>query len=607
MVYLPQEVFSLKSHGYPLPKPLKWAFSFLLILTVFSVAGCANPLAGPADSQPAEEPPAEPFQLTASELRPLTLSGEVSSVRYPIADQQISLPALGFSLDLSFNQPVDFTGADTAVVLKGPEVQYTVGQYEAAMNMDNVINVFVPAASPGEYTLEISTGLKSSGGANLSQPVQLHLFIDHQTAARFFLLDSAGQPRPLSSQECENGLSLTDTAKTFVLHFDQEVTQSSVEDSLRAGLQENPVRLSFAWLTPQQLRVTLEQLQTGLGYHLQLDKALDKKGNPIIGSCYFRTGKASNLGVIDLKTYNMSMLYQFSEERYSGLRDQDIENQLLLQAGFASTWSFGLGTQKVTALPDLRFELAIPQRYQEPVWLNFNSLLAYDPVKKELCRVSVNDAAATPLLTLEEAPLECRLAPAGRYLALTVKNKEDGQRVDLLLLDLQEAKILQRLESFAEAYSNSEGHQTINLTWDGEEALLFSDGDDIVKAYLGEDGRLLSRTNVYQKNARLLCHLPEEDLTLYRSTAGDGKDIYLLQNNKSRRVQGLSADVDRFYCLLVDEETILYQQGQEIRRFHIPSRESQLLGNGQLLGLASDHTKAYYMANAEEKSEVLGP
>ena len=132
----------MKSHGYPLPKPLKWAFSFLLILTVFSVAGCANPLAGPADSQPAEEPPAEPFQLTASELRPLTLSGEVSSVRYPIADQQISLPALGFSLDLSFNQPVDFTGADTAVVLKGPEVQYTVGQYEAAMNMDNVINVF---------------------------------------------------------------------------------------------------------------------------------------------------------------------------------------------------------------------------------------------------------------------------------------------------------------------------------------------------------------------------------------------------------------------------------------------------------------------------------
>ena len=151
--------------------------------------------------------------------------------------------------------------------------------------------------------------------------------------------------------------------------------------------------------------------------------------------------------MIDLKTYNMSMLYQFSEERYSGLRDQDIENQLLLQAGFASTWSFGLGTQKVTALPDLRFELAIPQRYQEPVWLNFNSLLAYDPVKKELCRVSVNDAAATPLLTLEEAPLECRLAPAGRYLALTVKNKEDGQRVDLLLLDLQEAKILQRLEA----------------------------------------------------------------------------------------------------------------------------------------------------------------
>ena len=43
------------------------------------------------------------------------------------------------------------------------------------------------------------------------------------------------------------------------------------------------------------------------------------------------------------------------------------------------------------------------------------------------------------------------------------------------------------------------------------------------------------------------------------------------------------------------------------RRFDIADQESQLLGNGQLLGISTDHTKGYYMANSEEKSEVLGP
>ena len=83
--------------------------------------------------------------------------------------------------------------------------------------------------------------------------------------------------------------------------------------------------------------------------------------------------------------------------------------------------------------------------------------------------------------------------------------------------------------------------------------------------------------------------------------------LYNLTGDRLRRVKGLLADAERFYCLLIDKDTILYQQGQEIRRFDIGKQESQLLGSGQLLGISTDRTKAYYMANSEEKSEVLGP
>ncbi len=585
-----------------------WSLFLLFCLFTGLTAGCSSPLdQTPAAKPEGQEEAAAGLILDSCELRPLTLSGEASSIRYPIVDRQIALPARGFSLDLIFNRQVDFSTAAAAISLKDCEDEYTVRQYETAVDMGNVINVFLPSVTPGEYTLEITSALKDTQGGNLTEPVSIRLVIDHQTAAEFFLLDSSGLPRPLTYQECENGLSLSDTPKTFIIHFDQEVTQSSVEDSIRAGLQENPVSVSFAWLTPQQMRVTLEQLQTGLAYHLQLDTAMDKKGNIIIGSCYFRAGKASNLGVIDLATSNMSMLYQFSEERYSGFRDQDIDSQVLLQAGFSSTWSFGLGTRQVIGLPDLRFDLAIPQRYQEPVWLSLNTLLAYDAAKKELCRVSAGDGSREPLLTLAQSPLECRLSPDGRLLAMTVKSKDNGQKVDLVMIDLEERKVLQRLEEFAQSYSNAEGYQTVNLTWAGDDALLFSDGEDIMKAYVGENGKVLARTNTYQKNGRILCYLYDEGLMLYRSTNGDANEVYLIQEDKSRRVKGLLADAERFYCLLINNDTILYQQGQEIRRFDIGKQESQLLGSGQLLGISTDRTKGYYMANSEEKSEVLGP
>jgi hypothetical protein len=532
------------------------------------------------------------------------MGGEISSTRYSLAEGKITAVANGFSLDLQFSDALDPASVQGAVQLKGAgEVLYTVNQPESSDAAgQRMININVPAAAAGNYQLTIGGGLAGKDSSPLDEPVTIALYLTTQTEGEFFLLDSSGLPRPISYEECRNGLALSDTAKTFVVHFNQEVNQISVEDSLKSGLKEQPSLIAFSWLTPQQLRVSLTQLQTGMSYHLILDQAVDKKGNAILGSCYFRTGKASNVGVIQLATGEMNMLYQFSEERFSGVRCQLINNKILLQAGTSLTWSFGLGARQLFSLPSLRYDLALPQQAREPIWLDYDNLLGYDSAAKTLNLVSVSDSKMTPLYTLPDRPLECRLSPSGRLLAVTCKNKDDSQKVDLLLIDIQKKALLHQAPAFAQSYNTSAGLPAINLTWSSNDSLMYADNNDILRAYLSADGKLMEKTNVIETDSRILDYYGEEALLLYRPLTGDADSLYLLEGDNAWRLQNISAEEKDFYCVLVNADIILYQKAEEIYRYSIPDQSSELIGGGLLLGVSANRDKAYYMVNAEDYS-----
>ncbi|MDR1192783.1 MAG: hypothetical protein LBK98_01225 [Peptococcaceae bacterium] len=590
--------------GLVLREKSRLAAAFLLTALLISGAGCggADALLSPPESA-AEK---NILRLESGELRPLLYGGEIGGTRYPAQDGKISLPANGFSLDLSFNDAVDLTAAESAIQLKGTEAPYLIQRSDLAGG-DHIVNLTVPRIEAGDYQVVISQTLQGLNNLPLAETVTLQLRLAHQTEGLFFLLDSSGLPRPISYEECRAGLSLSDSAKTFVLHFDQEVNQTSVEDSLNAGLREQPANTAFTWLTPQQLRLNLTHLQTGLSYRLNLDQGLDKAGNSILGACLFRTGKASNVGVIQLAAREMSMLYQFSEERFSGMRSQSIGNRILLQTSANLTWSFGLGTRQLFTLPTLRYDLAIPQQYREPIWLGLDQLLGYDALEKTFSRVSLADNTLSPILTVPERALECRLSPNGRLLAVACRSDGDSRQADFLLVDLEKNTLLHKAPLFAETFVTASGSAAVNLTWTGDDTLIYADGDDILRAYLSADGKIMDRTNVIERDARILDYLPESKTLLYRSLSGDGDTLYLMQDDKSRRLSDLPADGGDFYCGLVDEETVLYQREGNIYLYSVPDQAGELIGPGLLLGISAGRDKAYYMANAEDYTRAAGP
>ena len=574
---------------------------FMLLLCLLVAGGCGAPArdADPIANVTAEKPP---LRLESAELRPIIFDGELSAIRYPLRDGAILAVANGFSLDLVFSDALDPNDIPEAIQIIGPaEVVFSVTQaLSSAAGDSRTVTVLVPEIRPGDYLLAVSSSLAGVNTVAAEEPISISIQLDSQTMGEFFLLDSSGLPRPISYEECRYGLALSDTTKTFIIHFNGDVNQVSIADSISAGLREQPVILAFSWLTPRQLRVNLTQLQTGMSYHLVLEDGVDSIGNGVLGSCTFRTGKASNIGAIQLATDEMTMIYQFSEERFSGIRSQVINNRALLQAGSSLTWSFGLSARRLQSLPPLRYDLALPQSYREPVWLDYDRLLGYNTIDRSLNIVSVSEGTVEPVLTIPERFVECRLSPNGRLLAVACRATSETRRVDLLLVDLQTKAILHQESDFAQAYTTPAGFPAINLTWSSNDTLLYVDDADILRVYLSADGRVTDRVNTIEKGYRILDYLEDQNLLLCKpARAGDGS-LYLIQDNKSRRLRDISADDPGFYCALVDEETILFQKGEEIYRYAISEQSSVLVGGGLLLGVSESGDKAYYMINAED-------
>ena len=581
---------------------------FTAIMTLTLVSGCA---AGRAPKKTEPTPVANvqtekrPLRLTSAQLRPLAHGGELIGARYSMIDNNIMAVANGFSLELEFNDKLNrlsFEQIESLIIIKGPqEVVFTVSQPDPSTPGDTrIINVNVPDSPEGEYELTIAATLAGVNTLPLEAPAVIKIDLDAQTIGEFFLLDSSGLPRPISFEESRMGLSLSDTPKTFVIHFSQAVNQTSVEDSIRSGLKEQPAIASFSWLTPTQLRARLTGLQTGLVYHLALTEAVDARGNGIIGDCAFRAGKASNIGAIDLTTKNMTMIYQFSEERYSAVRSRSVTNRVLLEAGSGLTWAFGVGTRLLSALPLLRYDLAIPQNYREPVWIGLDQLLGYNHSDKTIYIVSVTGNTIDPLFAAPERPLECRLSPNGRVLAIAYRPTQESRKLDLMLVDISQKTLLHHAPAFARPYTTFTGSLAINLTWTGNDSFMFVDDDDIRRAYLSPAGALLDRINTIEKNARIVDYSLTDNLLLYSETGSDGGNLYLAKESKNIRLKNIPFGEKGVYCLIVNDETILFQKDDEIFVYSVSKQEADPVGAGLLLGLSRTGDKAYYMINAED-------
>lgn len=571
----------------------------VLLWTLFLAAGCAGNRTVPAKTAVPSDTPK--FALKSSVLTPLYDDHELSSLLFPIENNTVSLAADGFSLDLTFSEPVDFTQIQYKITMIGSDKPYTVGQSDQGDHgTDRMVNITAPNLAPGTYQLMISSQLLSTKGHPLAESITLTVHLESRTKAEFFLIDSSGLPRPLTYAECSSGLALSDTDKTFLIHFTQDIYQSSVEESIRQGLKAQSVRSSFSWLTPRQLRVTLSGLQAGSQYELVLNHAQDYRDFAIMGLCRFHADKPSDVGKIDLVSRKTVMLYQFSEERYAGLKDPFVKNQLILQAGNNRSWVFGLGTRLLTNLPSLHYDLSVSQSQLGPVWIDYETLLAFDPQSKELVLVSTTTGITTPIYTLLSEPLECSLSPDGSTLAVVTRNPEKAFHVDLLLIDMKEASSSDHEENYAKGYVTEDGLLTVNLTWEDNYHFVYFDGDHLKRAFLTTNHSLINRSKTLQRDAQLVACLPDQASLLYRRTDLEEDNVYLLRGDEEIRLKGLDLSEPNAFCIFIDPTILVYQKGLEICRYDTDTQKNQTLGSGMLLGGSGANKTVYFMTNAED-------
>lgn len=570
---------------------------FLLVLSLLA-SGCSKQTEAPSNHTAGAA--GTPFSLTSATLKPLYNNNEPASLQFPISNQAVSLAAEGFTLDLAFSQPLDFTQIQNKITLIGTTQPFTVEPSESGDDpADRGVTVTASNLSPGNYQLMISSQLSSAQGTHLTEQVVLNIRLETRTQAEFFLLDSSGLPRPLSYSECSSGLDLTDTDKTFLIHFSRDVLQGSVEDSLRHGLQSQPSDIQFSWTTPRQLRIILKNLQTDIAYELLLNQARDNRGFAIMGRCRFQTGKNSDVGSIDLKTSKAEMLCRFSEERYSGLKDPLIKDQLILQAGNDFSWVFGVNSRQLTSLPNLRYALSLSQNQLGPVWLDPEKLLAYDQQTKTLVLVSCATGNTETFYTLPSDPLECSLSPDGSVLAVVTRHPEKSSKVDLLLLDTQNAELRDHEDQFSQGYVTGNGLLTINLTWEDNTHFVFYDDHSLKRAFLTTKHTLIGRKITLESNARLIAALPNQSVLVYQKLDQEKDNIYQLREGRTLHLKGLDLTGTDAYCILIAPELLVYQKDGQIFRYDTDIQAVQPLASGMLIGGSESGKLVYFMTNTE--------
>jgi hypothetical protein len=575
---------------------------FLLVLSLLA-SGCSKQ--SETSSKRTSGAAGTTFSLTSATLNPLYNNNEPASLQFPIANQAVSLAAEGFTLDLTFSEPLDFTHIQNKITLIGTSQPFTVEpSATGSAPADRGVTVTASNLSPGNYQLMISSQLSSAQGDHLTEQVVLNIRLETRTQAEFFLLDSSGLPRPLSYSECSSGLALSDTDKTFLIHFSQDVLQGSVEDSLRQGLQSQPANIQFSWTTPRQLRIILKSLQTDTDYELLLNQARDSRGYAIMGRCRFRTGKNADVGRIDLKTRKAEMLCQFSEERYSGLKDPYVKDQLILQAGNERSWVFGVNSRQLTSLPNLCYALSLSQNQLGPVWLDPETLLAYDQQTKGLILVSCATGNAEPFYTLPSDPLECSLSPDGSVLAVVTRHPEKSSKVDLLLLDIQNAALKDHEDQFAQGYVTEDGLLTINLTWEDNTHFVYYDDRSLKRAFLTTKRTLIGRQITLESNARLIASLPNQSVLVYQKLDQEKDNIYQLRAGQTLPLKGLDLTGTDTYCILIAPEILVYQKDGQIFRYDTDIQTVQPLASGMLIGGSDSGELVYFMTHTEDFPQV---
>lgn len=405
-------------------------------------------------------------------------------------------------------------------------------------------------------------------------------------------------------------VKLNTNLKTFKLKFTKDVDKKSVENSITEDPSFNGLKCTFNWINERELELKVEGFKgdkaVDYQYTINVSNGLDCEGFKITCNFYFNANKPNTIGYIDIPSKSDNIIKEMSDRSFMTY-DNTIVGRYILLDGVYAKWVYDIEKdsliKNINAVSSVgAFNGSVDE--DSYIWYdgNQNSIVQYSPAdnnNKTLFKCSfIPD-------NMNWAVKEIKISPNGKLIAFAVCNCQAGfwGKGSLYILS-PDGRVLYKYEAPYYYISIKEHFYPPDMVWLDDSHILL---DTQVKPDGSEAGNITcvnindGSSEIYYKGAMEPVTLPGKDLVMIRKVT-DGNEYVLLSggkqigsiNNKSDEYpQGITI----YNAYFMDENSLVYNKGEDIMLYNISSRLQVLLGRGHIFGISQDRTKVYYMTN----------
>lgn len=332
-------------------------------------------------------------------------------------------------LRLQFSENLEETFIKESVTIRGDD--------KPRMRIeDNALIIKFEKPRVGKsYDIEIGGG-PGGGSAQEQPPFHLKVIMNEPTIAETRVLEAGESVEiPYDSPMPEVGgeePQLTDTPKTFEIHFSAPVNHQKAEEIIRRDLNEQGAEYHLSWKDDMTVQIELEAFHQR-NYQIHLSDIQDLEGNNVANDLFFTVDQANELYVYDRQDGSMQPVKSLKLKRYTANQHPFLKDYLLLADNYQE-YLYQISSDRMDRLVD---DLGFP-RYlgmgpwtPEVQWLNSDTVLYLHQETKQLVTYSFSDykmkriVDLSPYIEDHYDLFDCRLSPDGSKVALAISNNAD--------------------------------------------------------------------------------------------------------------------------------------------------------------------------------------
>jgi hypothetical protein len=586
----------------------------LIMLSIILLAGCSKPADIAVDVPNPKGYMTEPQILISSGHQYKEESWMEGDIE--LNEGSVVLQGDSFHISVIFQGVVSEDNLKEAIRVEGFE-----GTPEANINIHEGKTVYYTGyrgiESNKHYKLTISKDIADSDGKTLKADIQKDIMLKPDVTALYTLVGQQAVFKNLGryatvDDYAVGSMNLTPDPKVFEVDFSAPVDQGSVEESIKQGFENKGLKYKFEWSNPQKLVLRVDGFKSGeaVPYVVSMSSAKDLEGSPVYGNLYFLTSKPNYLGEIDLKAKKDSILYKFPDKSYMTIQNPKINNSIILD-DTETKYLFNMSAKTVSKIDISReFTVGIPSLSFVYSWLDSDNMLLLNKADGTVISYSTADGSSTKLFTLpveiiKSNIIEITASPDGSKIAVVYETLPPGQmdKHDFIIhvFDIKGESIYKGENQFMPRFLELFG-SAANIKWLDNETMVLEDNlftadkqdYNVISIHIKTGIKTLIAEHAFRPAVFEGGSLIKVE-SFKEFGMSDRSIDFIKDGKKIKSFQAGNFLYDNFH--FSDENTVIYNENDKIRMYHIDNGKTEVLGNGYIIGLSAEGSKVFYMTN----------